>query len=131
MKNYVFIIFVLSITAAFSQTNEEKYSKFIQLADSCFAIKNYAKAKINYETALQYKPEEVYPKHKIAEIAAYQEHDKKVEHFYYKADSCFIAKDFAQAKQNYINVLLIKVGETKAQQRIAEIDEILYNQDKK
>jgi Tfp pilus assembly protein PilF len=131
MKSYVFIVFVLSITGAFSQANEGNYSKTIQLADSCFAIKDYEKAKKNYETALQYKPEEVYPKHKIAELAAYQEHDKEVERLYHKADSCFVAKDFAQAKQNYINVLLIKVGETKAQQRIAEIEKILYNQEKK
>ncbi|MEZ4889486.1 MAG: sugar nucleotide-binding protein [Crocinitomicaceae bacterium] len=121
MKNYVFIIFVLSITATFSQTNEEKYSKFIQLADSCFAIKDYEKAKKNYETALQYKPEEVYPKHKIAELAAYQEHDKKVERFYYKADSCFIAKDFASLtvkKGNYTEEDVVNPLSVYAQSKV-------------
>lgn len=131
MKSYVLLVFLLTITSVFSQSHKEKHNISIQLADSCFAIKDYVKAKKNYEIALQYKPKEMYPLHKIAEICAYEEKNLSVERFYNKADSCFTAKDFVQAKQNYINVLLIKAHETKAKHRIAEIDEILHNQGKK
>lgn len=45
-----------------------KYKQAIEIADSLFAAKKWADAKVTYTKALHMKPNEPYPKDKIAEI---------------------------------------------------------------
>lgn len=127
MKNSLLLCFLFSIASAFSQSNEEKYQNSIRIADSCFAAKDYTKAKRNYEISLQYKPMEVYPNHKIAEVQAHEEKELEIKRLYHKADSCFVAKDFIQAKEHYMHIVTIKPFEENAKYRIAEIEKTLHD----
>jgi len=45
---------------------EERYSESIRTGDSCFAARSWSCAKANYEAASRTKPEQQYPKDKIA-----------------------------------------------------------------
>ncbi|MFP5471479.1 MAG: hypothetical protein ACLGGV_07765 [Bacteroidia bacterium] len=49
----------------------EQYSKLIAEADKAFETGNYNGAKLTYQKALTYKPNEAYPKNKIKEIDDY------------------------------------------------------------
>jgi tetratricopeptide (TPR) repeat protein len=131
MKNCLFLFLLFSTSFVFSQSNEEKYQKYIKSADSCYTLRNYEKAMVFYENALMFKPTEMYPKKKLMECDSYlqmiAEDNKVVIKFYYhQADSCFVEGNFIQAKQFYMRILNITPHEKDAQSKIAEIDKILY-----
>ena len=47
---------------------EINYNKMISSADSAFSKGAYAYAKVGYETALELKPEDSYPREKLTEL---------------------------------------------------------------
>jgi len=110
---------------------EEKYNKFIALADQSFAGSDYYSAKTNYQQALTIKPEEAYPKQKIAEIdnILAQQKNKEAADNYSKfialADAAFNKEDYAVAKSNYNHASGYKPEERYPIDRIAEIDRIM------
>ncbi len=116
----------------------QEYNNIIVAADSYFNTSNFQDAKENYEKAIQLKPEEKYPKDKLAEtvqkIAEYEklQADKKglkeqYNNYIETADNAFKQKDYNLAKTNYQSALELKQNETYPTNKIKEIDDIIYD----
>jgi len=117
------------------QEKDEKYSKALTTAEKAFTSKKYAEAKTNYELALEVKPDEKYPKNKLAEVnkiiaeqananTAEAEKDKQYTDLIAKADNSFDIKKYEEAKKFYQEAKAIKSQEEHPGKRIAEIDRI-------
>lgn len=115
---------------------DEKYKIAIANADKSFTSKLYSAAKPAYEEALKLKPNEEYPKTKIAEInkiladiAAKENSEKALAEKYAaaiaKGDKSLGAKDYVNAKAAYNEALSLKSTEQYPKDKIAEIDKIL------
>ena len=115
---------------------DEKYKTAIANADKSFNSKLYTFAKPGYEEALKLKPNEAYPKTKIAEIdkiladlAAKEGAEKALAEKYAaaiaKGDKALAAKDYSNAKTAYNEALSVKSAEQYPKDKIAEIDKIL------
>ncbi len=111
---------------------DQKYNDAMARADKAFGIKDYAGAKSAYTEALNFKPNEKYPKAKIAEIdkildaqARGAENDKKFQEAIEKADKLFADKEYRVARVAYSDALTIKPSEKYPKDRIKEIDELL------
>ena len=126
---------LLSELAAEKQ-KEEQYKALIAEADSKLSAKDYEGAKSKYNAALSLKPNEQYPKDKIAEIekllaelAAKEASEKQKEEQYKaliaEADSKLSAKDYEGAKSKYNAALGVKPNEQYPKDKISEIEKIL------
>jgi len=122
---------------------EAKYLAAIKKGDDAFAAKNYTNARGGYTEALGVKPNEQYPKDKIAAIdkligdeaaaKAKAEADAKakaeLEAKYLaaikKGDAAFALKDWTSARAGYNEALGIKSGEKYPKDQIALIDKAL------
>ncbi|MCK5776038.1 MAG: hypothetical protein KAH25_07680, partial [Bacteroidales bacterium] len=104
------------------------YDKAIADADGFYKSGTWIEALDNYEIASQIKPEEIYPKEKIAELNALlgdmAATDSKYKALIAEADLMFTNKDYESSKRKYQGALGLKVEEYP-QQRIKEIDGIL------
>ncbi len=107
---------------------EARYSECIRTGDSCYAARSWSCAKANYEAAQRTKPEESYPKTKIAEC------DKKIVVAVDKeryaitisdADVQFDAGNYFVAKRMYTEALSFNPAATYPVTRIALCDEKL------
>ncbi|PKP34126.1 MAG: hypothetical protein CVU00_08335, partial [Bacteroidetes bacterium HGW-Bacteroidetes-17] len=110
-----------------SQTADENYFKTIQEADILFEQKQYVTAQISYKKALNYKPEEAYPRKKITEIQQiFQVERVELDKAYNLAISNAqneIAKGQLQlAKTLLIEALTLKPDETYPGTTIQQID---------
>jgi tetratricopeptide (TPR) repeat protein len=109
-----------------------KYNEAIQNGDSKLAEKAYSDALAFYNQATTVKPDEAYPKTKIAEINLLLENQRKnqaaYENFIKLADAAFSAKQLEQAKSQYQSALQLKANEVYPQQRINEIDKLIAEQ---
>jgi hypothetical protein len=110
---------------------EDKYNGAIATGDSAFANKSYTQAKSAYQVALQMKPDEKYPKDKIAEIekimvdlAKQKVIDDQYNGVITRADKLLADKSYAQARTEYGNASTIKPAEQYPKDKIAEIDGI-------
>ena len=126
---------LLSELAAEKQ-KEEQYKALIAEADSKLSAKDYEGAKSKYNAAIGVKPNEQYPKDKIAEIekilaelAAKEASEKQKEEQYKaliaEADSKLSAKDYEGAKSKYNAALGVKPNEQYPKDKISEIEKIL------
>ncbi len=122
---------VLADIAA-KKSMDDKYSAAILKADNLLAQKTYSTAKSEYTNASVIKPDESYPKTKIAEIdkiladiAAAKVLDDNYKAAIAKADQLLAAKTYNDARLEYENALKIKASEQYPQTKIAEIDKIL------
>lgn len=111
---------------------DDQYNAAILKADKLFKDKTYDAARSEYTNAAKIKPDEQYPKDKIAEIdkaiAAIAEQmaaEDRYKACIVKADTLFAQKSYEPAKDEYQKAGLIKPGETYPKQKIAEIDKIL------
>ncbi len=110
----------------------EKYNALIAKADKALAEKKYLDAKSGYTDALTLKPNEQYPKDKLAEVNALIEKDaglKQLEEKYNaaiaKGDKALGAKTYAEAKTAYNEALTYKPTEQYPKDKLAEIDALL------
>ena len=116
---------------AADKANNEKYNGFISVADNAFSKQDYNSAKSAYQQAAALKPNEAYPKQRIAEIdklLAQQKADKANEgynRFIALADAAFNKEDWASAKSNYQQAQSFKPEEQYPAQRLAEIDRLI------
>ena len=134
-----------------AQQKEAQYKALIAEADSKFSSKDYQGAKSKYQEALGIKPNEQYPKNKIAEIekllaelAAQQNQpkeepkekpkeiavtvdntDKQYQDLIASADNLFSNKEYIKAKSTYQKAQNLKPSEEYPADKIAEIDNIL------
>ena len=107
----------------------DHYAKTIEQADKFFLLKSYEQSKTQYQLALQIKPDESYPKEKIAQldnllgdIAVQKANDEQYRNIVLNADKLLNAKSYSEAKSEYSKALNIKPGEEYPQKRIEEID---------
>jgi tetratricopeptide (TPR) repeat protein len=112
------------------QSAEENYSNVIQLADSYFNKEEYYKAKDEYLSALKFKKDEKYPTQQLIKIKTILEKKVLVLQKAYEAklsiaDSLFIIKEYANAKQVLLDALKLKPNENYPTSKINEIDNIV------
>lgn len=127
--------------AAEQQLRDAQYTRTIQEADNLFSLSRLVEAKASYQRALGLKPDKTYPQQRIAridEIFAEQErkeNEKKVANQQYtelisRADALLAAKQYDQAKTTYEQALALKSTEVYPRQKIAQIDEVLREQER-
>jgi len=118
---------------------EKKYADAISKGDSGLGAKEYATAKTQYTAALVLKPNEQYPKDKIAEIDGLmssdaaekarlvkeKELDAKYKAAIAKGDAAFKLKTYSAAKAAYKEALDVKPSEQYPTDKISEIETIL------
>ena len=111
---------------------EDKYKGAIATGDSAFGNKSYAQAKSAYQGALQMKPNEKYPKDRIAEIEKIQVElakqkviDDQYQASLTKADKLLADKSYVLAKTEYGNASTIKPDQQYPKDKISEIDAIV------
>lgn len=114
---------------------EEDYKAAIAEADILFNSKEYAKSKDSYNKALAVKPNEEYPKKKIAEADNLLNSQKKLEEDYKKAiaegDQFFAAKDYQKAMTPYQLASTLKPTEQYPKGKLQEIKTLLEELAKK
>jgi len=104
-----------------AQEFNDKYNAAIAKADKALAAKNYEESRLDYYEALKYKPNESYPKTKIAEIDKIISYEAKIK----TANSEFAAKNYNQALTNYEAASNLKPTEQYPKDKIAEIKALL------
>jgi len=116
---------------------DAKYKAAITKGDGQFGAKDYASAKTAYTEASGIKPNEQYPKTKIAEIeklladaGKQREIDEKYKAAIAKADGAFGSKEYASAKTSYTEASYLKPAEQYPKTKIAEIDKLLADASK-
>jgi len=111
------------------KSTDGKYNKAIASADEFFNNKKYSDAKTTYLNASQLKPNEQYPKQKIAEIDKILEEQNSLNRRYDEiiatANNLFMGEKYKDAKTTYQNALQLKPNEQYPKQKISEIDAIL------
>ncbi len=111
------------------QSKEEAYAQAIREGDSELAAKTYENARASYMKASGIKPDEAYPKTKIAEIdkilaeiaRIQQEYDKAIA----AADAYYDKSDLSNARLKYIVASDLKPAEQYPRDRISLIDKTL------
>jgi tetratricopeptide (TPR) repeat protein len=111
---------------------DEQYSSLIADADKLLGEKSYDQSKVKYQSALKIKPDEKYPKDKIAEIdlvLAGISKQKALEDQYQslikEGDKLLAAKTYAQARSKFSDASSLKPDEQYPKDKIAEIDKLL------
>ncbi|MCB9359866.1 MAG: hypothetical protein H6587_10380 [Flavobacteriales bacterium] len=115
---------------------EANYLAAISNGDKALALQKYDVATQAYESALQIKAEEQYPKDKIAEIKtlladlAKKEAEEKAKNEQYQkiiteADGLLSAKEYEKAKAKYQSANEVKTEEQYPKDKIKEIDALL------
>ena len=108
---------------------ETQYKASIAKADQLLLSKSYEPAKTEYQNAVTLKPDEQYPKVKIAAIDNILADIKAFEDKYNGAiatgDTAFNNKSYAQAKSAYQGALQMKPAEKYPKDKIAGIEKIL------
>lgn len=107
---------------------DDLYASTIASGDKLMADKSYERAKTDFEKATQLKPDEKYPKDRLAEIdlalvnlAKQKALDEQYTAFITKADNLFLDKSYESAKTEYINAGNLKPAEQYPKDKIAEI----------
>lgn len=104
-----------------AQELNDKYNAAIAKADKALAAKNYEESRLDYYEALKYKPNESYPKTKVAEIDKIISYDAKIK----TANSEFAAKNYNQALTDYEAASTLNPKEQYPKDKIAEIKALL------
>ena len=114
---------------------EKKYSDAIASGDQALSAEDYDAAKTAYSNALGIKPGEQYPTDKLAEIegivVGMQQQEEKYNSAIIVGDDALAAKSFADAKEAYLEATGIKPTESYPQDKLAEIDKIIAEQEAK
>jgi len=107
----------------------DNYQVLIDSADHAFAEKNYTLAISGYDAALEYRPEENYPRTKAAECRLLVEELKRAQDGYTQlitsADNSFNTRDYLVAVKAYNAALEIRKEEIYPMQQISAINAII------
>jgi len=107
---------------------DRNYQNAIRLADQQYNVQNYSQSKTNYEKALSFKPEEQYPKEKVAvidSILKQRELDENYRTIILAADGFFKTESYPEAKKKYEDALSLKPEENYPLNQIKRIDDLL------
>jgi len=111
------------------KTLDDQYHASIVKADQLLAAKSYDLAKAEYQGAGQLKPEETYPKEKIAAIddilAELKAKEEAFKASTAKADQLLAEKKYEDARNEYRNAQEIKPLSAYPKEKIAEINKAL------
>lgn len=126
------ILFDIANKNASAKELEEKYKAAIIKGDAALTSKNYDAAKAGYTDALGIKPNEKYPKDKLASIdvliakdSSAKEMEAKYKTVISKADDAFASKDYATAKTNYTEASGFKPSEQYPKDQLLKINAFL------
>jgi len=118
--------------------NEQKYNNLISEADAAFDRKDYTDSKKKYQSALEVKPGETYPKQRIdrinellAQLEKKKEKDRKYNEAIAQADAAFERESYEEAKGLYSEALFIKPNEQYPKDQIDKIDQLLADLQRK
>nr|WP_319570290.1 hypothetical protein [uncultured Draconibacterium sp.] len=121
----------LAAAKAAQKELDRKYANLIMQADRFFSANSYTASKENYTEALALKPEETYPKDKIAEIDRILEQqaiDEKYRSVIVVADGHFRTQSYDDARLQYEIALGVKPDEKYPKEQIQKIDAIRENE---
>jgi len=111
---------------------DEKYKAAITKGDGALASKDYEAAKAGYNEAIGVKPNEKYPKDKLAAIDALiakdanaKETEEKYKAAIAKADEAYSAKDYSAAKTGYTEASGIKSSEQYPKDQLMKVNAVL------
>lgn len=113
------------------QKLEEKYAQTISAGDQYFEAQQFADAKTEFQKANDLKPDEIYPRQKIEEIAVLLLAQKEAERtkiydaLIADADRLFSSKEFDASIAKYQEASTIKTDETYPKEKIAAIHKLL------
>jgi tetratricopeptide (TPR) repeat protein len=118
---------------------EAKYNSLISKGNTAYALKNYEMARDLYSQALEIKPGNYYPTNKLKELnvliaqkeqteTRQQEIVKEYNNTVSQADQLFSVKNYEQAKELYNKALLVNPNENYPKEKIAEIDNMIKEQ---
>ena len=131
--------------AAEAKAKEDQYNAAISKGDVAMTKQNYDEAKTAYNQALTIKPNETYPKTKLAEIdkliadkAAKEKaaveakaKDDQYNAVVAKGDAAMTKQNYEEAKTAYNQALTIKPNETYPKTKLAEIDKFMADKSAK
>lgn len=112
--------------ATMEEEKQKAYDEALTKADTYFSTNQYEMAKINYETALKIKPDELYPLEKLKEAndaltrqrqILQESYDKAIA----DADKFYVGKIYDEALEAYRQAAQIKVNEQYPQEMIRRI----------
>jgi tetratricopeptide (TPR) repeat protein len=105
---------------------QQTYNEIITEADALFAREEFSKARISFQQALKYKPEEGYPRQQMAAIDLQLNDLDKLKTEYMRiiaeADQMFTSRDYMKAKAKYIEAAAIFPDEIHPRNRIESIN---------
>ena len=112
------------------KAKDDSYANAIAFGDSKMVSKNLMEALNAYQSALEIKPDEEYPKSKIAGInsalkAQKEDLEKMYRSYISEGDQLAGTKDYAGAKTAFTKATGIKPTETYPKQRLSEISKIV------
>ncbi len=112
-----------------NKANASSYEVAIALADKYYNEKDYERAMAEYRNALRFKPDESYAQQKINNINQTLSVIKSQQEAYAqtiaKADNLFMARSYAEAKEEYQRAIGINAFEQYPRVKIDEINVIL------
>lgn len=109
--------------------NQAKYDELIAKADGFFEKAQLEPAKTSYQQALALKPAESYPQSQLDEINRQLAFNTQLSELLAQANQQYTRKEYPNAKASYQQVLSLVNEHELASNRIAEIDQILAQQD--
>lgn len=111
------------------KAEQEEYRTLIASADQKFTAKEYASSFDDYKSATLLKPEEQYPKDRMAKIESIMKELADVELAYqeaiHQADAKYAVQDWPSALKSYQKASSLKSEEIYPKDRIAEINNLL------
>ncbi|MBI4929561.1 MAG: hypothetical protein HY841_02275 [Bacteroidetes bacterium] len=120
---------------AADKTLNDNYLSAVMRGDFAFKEQTFANAKASYNEALTYKPDEQYPKDKLAEIEKIEKARGeaqasnnvliKYNQCIDRGDKAFGVKDYLRAKPAYEEALTYKPNEKYPKQRLTQIESLL------
>ena len=109
-----------------NQKSEEEYKSAVQNGDDALSDKNYEKAKEFYNAASGIKPQEAYPKDKLAEIektlAAVAEKEKAYNEAIAEGDQAMTSEELEKAKVSYTKASSLKPDVEYPKEQLTKIE---------
>jgi tetratricopeptide (TPR) repeat protein len=115
------------------KTINESYTKAIMAGEKALVAKDYLPAIDGFQSALEFKPDEKYPREKITEINGIlslnkEKLDQQYNDYISQADALFDKQDFLTAQKAYKMALALKPGEDYPLERNNQIADIVAAQ---
>ena len=111
------------------QMTDGEYTTSIKNGDQYYKAKNWQPALLEYQNASKLRPQEKYPKDRIAELTLLVADQRTKDEAYTKlianADQLFSAKSYPAARKEYVNASKIKPDQNYPKNKIVEIDRLL------